>query len=109
MLALVALVGAIFGAIWLSAKAADFLQQTDPAVIVIDEVVGFLVANFLTPSSIGPLISTFFLFRFFDIIKPYPVSRLEKLPSGRGIVLDDVMAGTYTWVIVQMLFWLHLL
>jgi phosphatidylglycerophosphatase A len=89
------------GAISISTKAAELLKQKDPQVIVIDEVIGFMIANFLAPARLAPLILSFLLFRFFDIGKIFPAARLEKLPGGTGIVLDDVMAGVYAFVLVQ--------
>lgn len=91
----------IVGAIRLSTKAAELLKQKDPQVIVIDEVIGFMIAHYLAPVRWAPLILSFLLFRFFDIAKIFPAARLEKLPGGTGIVLDDVMAGVYAFVLVQ--------
>jgi len=101
---LLALATAISCAIWLSSRAAEYLGQRDPAAIVIDEIAGFLVANFLSPPEILPLALAFLSFRVFDIAKVFPLSRLEKLPAGAGIVLDDVMAGVYTFLIFRLLF-----
>lgn len=78
------------------------MEQKDPPVIVIDEIVGFMVANFLAPRSAMFLGVAFLLFRYFDIAKVYPLSRLEKLPGGAGIVLDDVMAGLYVFGILRL-------
>lgn len=94
---------AICCAIWLAGKASEILAQKDPGVIVIDEIAGFLLANFTAPPRVSVLAAGFILFRFFDIAKIYPARRLEKLPGGIGIVLDDIMAGIYTLVIVQLL------
>ncbi|MBI1995072.1 MAG: phosphatidylglycerophosphatase A [Deltaproteobacteria bacterium] len=101
-IALLTLAGAICCAIWLSTSAALILEQKDPPVIVIDEIVGFMVANFMAPQSVMLLGVAFLLFRFFDIVKVYPSSRLEKLPGGAGIVLDDVMAGLYVFGILRL-------
>ena len=79
------------------------LRQKDPRIIVIDEMAGFLVANFLSAPRIVPLLLAFCLFRFFDIAKVFPASKLEKLPGGAGIVLDDVTAGLYTFVVLRLL------
>ena len=108
-LALVALVGFISGAIWSSGKGAAILGQKDPSVIVIDEIAGFLLANFLAPFGKVSLLLAFVLFRFFDIAKIYPASRIEKLPGGKGIVLDDVVAGLYCFSILQLLKWWELI
>lgn len=94
---------AIAGAIVLATRGATFLRAKDPGVIVIDEIVGFLTANFAAPITLPTLIAAFLLFRFFDIVKIFPISNLEKLPGGAGIVLDDVMAGVYTLVVLRLL------
>ena len=101
-IALLTLAAAICCAIWLSTRAALILGQRDPPVIVIDEIVGFMVANFMAPRGVLPLGLAFLLFRFFDIAKVFPLSSLEKLPGGAGIVLDDVMAGLYVFGILRL-------
>ena len=103
LLAVLIVVGSIFGAIWLSTQGARILQQKDPQFIVIDEIVGFLVANFFAPPRLTALLWSFLLFRFFDIAKVFPTNRLERLPGGAGIVLDDVMAGVYTLISLRLL------
>ena len=104
--AALAVAGLVIVTIKMSTKAAEVLGQKDPQIIIADEIVGFLIANYLAPPRLVPLIISFILFRFFDITKVFPASRLEKLPGGAGIVLDDVMAGIYTFVIVQaLLYW----
>lgn len=106
MFALILLVGLTFGAIKISTAAAEILRTKDPQIIVADEIVGFMIANFLAPPRWAPLLLGFLLFRIFDIAKVYPAARLEKLPGGTGIVLDDVLAGIYAFVIVQtFLYW----
>ena len=101
--ALFFLVGAVCVAIWLSTKGANLLKQKDPQLIVIDEIVGFLVANFVAPARLTSLLWSFVLFRLFDIVKVFPTNKLEKLPGGAGIVLDDVMAGVYTFMSLRLL------
>jgi phosphatidylglycerophosphatase A len=102
-LAVMIVVAAIFCAIRLSTQAAVILKQKDPQLIVIDEIVGFLVANFLAPAQFTVVLCNFLLFRLFDITKVFPTNRLEQLPGGAGIVLDDVMAGLYTLVSLRLL------
>ena len=102
-LAVLILVASICCAIWLSTKAAGILKQKDPQVIVIDEIVGFVAANFLAPPRLSALLWSFVLFRFFDIAKVFPTNRLEQLPGGAGIVLDDVMAGLYALISLRLL------
>ena len=101
--ALVALAGFTAFAIWLSGKASAILGLKDPQVIVIDEIAGFLIANFLNQPTLSSLILAFILFRFFDIVKPFPAAKAERLPGGFGIVLDDVVAGLYVIVTLYML------
>jgi phosphatidylglycerophosphatase A len=101
--ALLIVVGSIFCAIRLSTKGASILKQKDPPFIVIDEIVGFLVANFLAPPRLTALLWSFLLFRFFDITKIFPTNRIEQLPAGAGIVLDDVMAGVYALISLRLL------
>lgn len=89
-------------AICLAGQAARVLGTKDPQIIVIDEIAGFVLANFLTGSWTA-LIIAFGLFRFFDIAKTFPAGRLEMLPGGSGIVLDDMCAGLYSFVILRLL------
>ncbi|MBI3602525.1 MAG: phosphatidylglycerophosphatase A [Candidatus Omnitrophica bacterium] len=80
----------------------EALHQKDPGIVVIDEVVGVLIALWGLPLSWPVVIIGFFLFRAFDMFKIYPINRLEALPGGLGIMLDDVMAGLYTNIILQV-------
>lgn len=106
LFALTLLIGLTFWAIKISTAAAEIMHTKDPQVIVADEIVGFMIANFLVPVRWAPLLLSFLLFRIFDISKIYPARKLEKLPGGCGIVLDDVLAGVYAFVIVQtLLYW----
>lgn len=103
LLASAIVVVSVLCAIWSSTRGAALLGQKDPQIIVIDEIVGFLVGNFLAPFRWTILFWSFLLFRFFDITKPFPINRLEQLPGGAGIVLDDVMAGCYTFFALRLL------
>jgi phosphatidylglycerophosphatase A len=76
-----------------SAVYAAELGSPDPGRIVIDEVCGQLVALAFLPAAWLPVALAFALFRFFDIIKPWPVRKLERLPGGWGIMADDLGAG----------------
>ena len=76
-----------------SAVHAAALGRPDPGRIVIDEVCGQLLALAFLPAAWVPVAVSFVLFRFFDIIKPWPIRRLEKLPGGWGIMADDIGAG----------------
>jgi len=75
----------------------------DPQFVVIDEVAGQLIALIAAPLGWKTFLASFILFRAFDIVKPPPVRQLEKLPEGAGIVLDDVAAGFYAFVGMQLL------
>jgi len=85
---------------------ADDLSRTmgeDPRCIVIDEYACLLLPLYFTPVRIIPLAVTFGLFRFFDIVKPFPLRRLEDLPGGWGIMLDDLGAAIYTTAVILIL------
>jgi phosphatidylglycerophosphatase A len=79
--------------------------RKDPGHVVIDEVAGQLIALIAMPLSMGYAIFGLFLFRLFDISKPWPIRRLEKLPEGAGIMLDDVAAGVIALLCAQL--WIH--
>jgi phosphatidylglycerophosphatase A len=76
---------------------------TDPQFVVIDEVAGQWITYLFAPVSWKTLLVGFILFRGFDILKPPPVRQLERLPGGTGIVLDDVAAGVFALVVMQLL------
>ncbi len=77
--------------------------RTDPGFVVIDEVAGQWITLAFTRVDIGHAVVGFALFRFFDIVKPWPVRLLEKLPGGQGIMLDDVAAGIYGLIVLAIL------
>src|SRR5277367_5207025 len=76
--------------------------RKDPQFVVIDEVAGQLVTLIAAPVAWQSLLLGFILFRGFDIVKPPPVRQLERLPEGVGIVVDDVGAGLYALVVMQV-------
>ena len=80
--------------------------QADPKRVVIDETFGQFLALVLLPSAWLPLAASFLLFRFFDIIKPFPIRKLERLHGGWGIMADDAAAGAAAGIIVHLI--LHL-
>lgn len=96
--------------IWLGfltvTSAEKIFGQKDPKQIVIDEVSGLLVAFFLIPPKIFYLVIGFLLYRLFDIIKPYPLRKLEKINGASGVMLDDLGAAVYTNLILQCLLFL---
>jgi phosphatidylglycerophosphatase A len=85
------LVGVTFLGIWASGEAEQILNQKDAPCIVVDEIAGMLLACVAVPLATVPLLAGFALFRLFDIVKPLP--RLETLPGGWGVMLDDLFAG----------------
>ena len=89
--------------IWASERSARALEKEDPAEVVIDETAGLLLALFLLPATGFNLCLGFVLFRLFDILKPYPIRRLEKIGGGPGIVLDDLLAGVYGNLCLRLL------
>ncbi len=90
-------------AIWSAGIYQAACERPDPAEVVIDEVAGFFVTLFWIPLSWQSLLLGFLLFRLADILKPFPCRRLEALPGGTGIVLDDLVAGLYAQVGVRLL------
>jgi len=80
---------------WGSSVAERHFGRTDPGQVVIDEVLGMLITLFLNPVGWGGAFAAFFLFRVFDVIKPYPANRLEQLHGGVGVMADDAMAAVY--------------
>ena len=75
----------------------------DPQFVVIDETAGQLITLIGAPLGWKTFLAGFILFRAFDIVKPPPVRQLERLPEGTGIVVDDVGAGIYGWIVMQLL------
>ncbi len=74
----------------------------DPSKIVIDEVVGVWIALLFIPSEWQYTLGAFLLFRFFDIVKPLYIKRAEKLKGGWGVMFDDVLAGVYANIVIQI-------
>lgn len=82
---------------------AKFLQKEDPGSIVIDEIAGQVITLWGVEFTLVNVIAGFILFRFFDILKPYPIKILEKrVPGGAGIVVDDLVAGIYGRIIMLL-------
>jgi phosphatidylglycerophosphatase A len=99
---LAALALALFAVgVWSAGRAEKVFRRVDPGQVVIDEVVGQMITFVATPRVgwVGFLIG-FVLFRVFDIVKPFPARRAEHLPGGWGIMLDDVVAGFYSLVVL---------
>ena len=89
-------------------EVIEMVGNEDPSEIVADEFAGQAVTYIVGGSVVGPIwlvaIAGFLLFRVFDIFKPWPVCKLEKLPKGWGILADDLMAGVYAGIVLQICF-----
>jgi phosphatidylglycerophosphatase A len=110
-LLLLLLVG-IFFSIALGVPAATIAAREsgrhDPGFVVIDEVAGQWITLLFSPADWRHGLIALILFRLFDITKPFPIRRLERLPAGWGIVFDDVAAGLYALGVASLLrLWIH--
>ena len=100
---LLTLIAVFFIGVW----AAFHVEKTDghdASIINIDEMVGMWLSLVFLPDGISWIwwIVAFFLFRFFDILKPFPVGWSQKLRGGWGVMMDDIFAGLYTNIILQL-------
>lgn len=90
-------------AVYVSGAFETASGQKDPGRIVIDEIAGFQVALFLVAPTLLHVVAGYVLFRFFDIVKPYPAKLCEtKLPGGYAVVMDDIIAGIYANIVLQI-------
>ena len=105
-LVLVSIVAVTFAGIWAASRTEELSGRKDPGKVVVDEVAGQLISLFpltlFARWSIIAVIISFILFRFFDIVKPYPARRLEALKGGVGIMCDDLVAGVYAAAITAI-------
>lgn len=85
-----------------SALISRCTGEEDPSFIVIDEVAGQLLTFLFLPVNFLNLVLGFVLFRIFDMWKPFPIRKLESLPHGIGVMADDLLAGVYGNVILQL-------
>jgi phosphatidylglycerophosphatase A len=88
--------------IWSSNMVAKIWGH-DPARVVIDEAAGMCISLLLLPATLKYITAGLILFRFFDIVKPLYIRKTEKFPGGTGIMLDDVLAGIYTNIVLQVI------
>lgn len=95
-------VGIYIIGVWSSTIYAARRKKEDPRTVVIDEVLGQWIALFMLPPSWGLVLLSFFLFRFFDIIKPFFIKKAETFNAGWGIMLDDILAGIYASIILNL-------
>ncbi len=92
-----------FIGIWASTVVVETFKDKDPDYVVIDEIAGYMVALIGIEPSFQNLLIAFILFRIFDIFKPPPVRLFERLPSGLGVMADDIIAGLYVLGIMHLL------
>jgi phosphatidylglycerophosphatase A len=98
--------------IWSATRAERLFRKEDPSEVVIDEVAGQMIALLSGPFWLHnwwSVLTAFVLFRAFDIWKPYPIRKLEDLPTGLGIMADDLAAGAYALIVNSVLISLYLL
>jgi phosphatidylglycerophosphatase A len=88
---------------WAATAVERQTGTTDPGIVVIDEVMGMCVTLVAAPFTWPAALVGFFLFRAFDIVKPPPARALEKAHGGWGIMLDDLAAGIYAWIVLRVL------
>jgi phosphatidylglycerophosphatase A len=94
--ALITLIG-----VW-SSTVVEQIWGKDPARVVVDEVAGMCISLLFLPVSVKYLLYALILFRFFDIVKPLFIRKMELLPGGWGIMMDDVLAGVYTNIFLSV-------
>jgi len=96
----------LFG-IWICGVAAKDIGVHDHPGIVWDEFTGYFITMILAPSGFMWILIGFILFRWFDIWKPWPISWLnDHVTGGFGIMIDDILAGIFAWVVLQGLAWI---
>jgi phosphatidylglycerophosphatase A len=88
---------------WSAGAAERHFGRRDPRQVVVDEIAGQILAMLLVPMTPATLAAGFIVFRVFDILKPYPVRSMESLPGGSGIMADDLVAGLYANLVLQLL------
>lgn len=97
--------GLLFFAVLVAELYERVTDRHDPSEVVIDEVTGYVVAMTWLPSTWQAFLGAFLVFRFFDILKPFPISDLDrKIPGGLGTVLDDVAAGLVSNIVLQIVY-----
>jgi len=93
--------------VW-SSTVVEKIWGKDPSRVVIDEVAGMCVGLLFIPVELKYLIAGLILFRFFDIVKPLYIRKMENLPAGWGIMMDDLLSGVYTNILLYTVVWFKL-
>ena len=103
-----ALILALFAiGVWAGTTAERYFGGIDPGPIVLDEVVGMLITLAFIPVGIPGALIGFVLFRLFDVLKPFPAGRFEKLHGGLGVMADDAMAAIYANLALRLVLWVR--
>src|SRR5690349_21778806 len=100
---------AIFAIGVYSADKVEPYWGKDNYRVVIDEIAGMYITMLFIPLSVSTLVTGFIFFRLFDILKPFYIRKLEKLPGGVGVMMDDVLAGVYANLVLQAAIFVSLL
>lgn len=110
LVTLIFLIALFLIGIWAATRVIKLTGKKDPRIVIIDEIAGQLITFLFIPAKLGwwALLIGFLAFRFFDILKPYPANKLESLPSGLGVMADDVMAGIYAAAFMALVFSIYL-
>jgi phosphatidylglycerophosphatase A len=101
----IAIVAIFVAGSWSGSIAERYYGRTDPSHVVADEVMGMLITLFMNPVGWRGATAAFLLFRIFDVIKPYPANRLERLHGGLGVMADDGMAAVYANLVLRLGIW----
>jgi len=83
-------------------RVEEIAQRKDPSFVVIDEVCGMLLGLLFLPNDIRLVVVAFLIFRILDTLKPWPIGKIERLKGSLGIMGDDIVAGIYTNIILQV-------
>jgi phosphatidylglycerophosphatase A len=99
------IVGIFAAGVWAATIAERYFGGIDPGPVVIDEVLGMLITLAFIPVGVSAAVAGFLLFRVFDVLKPFPAGRLERLHGGVGVMADDAMAAIYANLSLRLVMW----
>ncbi len=85
------------------ARKFELVYGEDPKEYTNDEVIGMWITLLFVPKKIWWIILAFFIWRAFDILKPFPIRKLESVKNGWGVILDDILAGIYSFIVIQLI------
>lgn len=102
LLWLIIIIATFFIGVW-TAGIVESDKGKDPGIIVIDEFAGQWISLIFLPTNIYVFLAAFILFRILDIFKPFPANKAQEFPGGWGVMTDDVIAGVYTNIVLQII------